>query len=233
MKKMVVVSMLALLGAAPSFAERTASLEDAVMMASEGLVIRGTVLDSTTEGKDAPIPKIEPGTQPLLHTTWRVHIDDCYYSGGGDCGTKIGTTINLTAITGAAIEREGTRHYEQLITNSVTLAATAPLNRGGSLLLFVRPNALRPGSYQVIPLSNGSQALNSDRIEVELRRYELLSEATKALPATEDLHRRRTMEPSAPYYHEEVPLKDLAGLIERIRGNASDRPQVDPQSPQH
>lgn len=150
MNKVVLVSMLALLGATrPSLAQ----LEDAVKLAENGLVIRGTVLDSSTEGKDAPIPRIEPGAEPFLYSTWRVRIDDCYYPAGGDCASKIGETIDIAAITGAAIEREGTRRYEELITNSATLAVTAPLEQGGSLLLLVRPSSRRAGSYEIVPPS--------------------------------------------------------------------------------
>jgi hypothetical protein len=153
MKKVVLVSMLVLLGATPlSFAERRATFEDAVRLAEGGLVIRGTVLDSSTEGKDAPIPKFEPGAEPFLYSTWRVRIDDCYYRAAGDRGSKIGETISIAAITGAAIEREGTRHYEELITNSATLAVTEPLEQGGSLLLFLRPSSRRAGAYEIVPL---------------------------------------------------------------------------------
>lgn len=230
MNKVTSLSMLALLGATPlSFAQQAATFEDAVTMANDGLIIRGTVLDSSTEGKDVPIPRTESGA--LLHRTWRVRIDECYYSAGGDCPAKSGATISVAAVTGVAIDREGTLVYEELITNSATLAVTAPLSEGGSFLLVLQPNRSTTGSYEIVPLRNGCQAVSTDRVEVDLRRYDLLSETAKALPATEDLRRRRTLNGSAPFYHDEVVLKDLAGLIQRIRWNASDGTQLDPQAP--
>jgi hypothetical protein len=233
MKKLAALSMLVLLGMTPlAVAQQAATFEDAVRLASDGMIIRGTVLDSSTEGKDVPVPNAEPGTTPLLHTTWRVRIDECYYSAGADCPATSGSTISVAAVTGVAIEREGTRAYGELITNSATLAVTVPLGQGGSVLLFLRPSPSKTRSYQIVPLRDGSQALNSDRIEVGLRRYDLLSDKARAEQSTQDLRRRRNLNPSAPAYHDEVALKDLADLIRRVRGNAPDAPQLDPQAPQ-
>lgn len=234
MKKMGIAGVIVLLGITPlSFALPRATFEDAVRMAEGGLIFRGTALDSSTEGKDAPIPKVESGAEALLYSTWRVRIDECYHRAAGGCGSQAGTTINIAAITGVAIEREGTRHREELITNSVGLAVTAPLQQGGSLLLFVRPSARRPGSYEIVPLHNGSRVLHSDRIVVELSEYDFLSEAAKALPRTEAIRRKRTTHRSSPdSYDEEVLLADLPALIQRIRGNAPDGPLLDPQTPQ-
>ncbi len=233
MKTLVVLTVLALLCATQlAFAQRVPTFEDAVTMAGNGLIVRGTVLDASTEGKDGPIPRIEPGAQPYLYTTWRVRIDGCYYSAKEDCGSRVGSTIAVAAITGGAIERDGIRHYEPLITNSVTLAVTVPLSRAGSVLLFVRPSTARPGSYEVVPRMNGSQTLESDRIEVELRQYDLLSKSAKALPATQELRERKKANPSARNYHEEIALSDLADLIRRVRSAPAGTPQRDPQAPQ-
>lgn len=166
MKKSALLSALVSVGMAQfALAQQGASFEDAVRMAAGGLIARGTVVSSNTEGKEVPLPRLEAGKPPLLHTTWRVRIEDCYFRAGGRCRDEVGKTIDLAAVTGVAIEREDGFVSEDLITNSGTLAVTAPLERGRTFLLLLRPYSGRPGTYQIVAIQGSSGA--SDEIATE------------------------------------------------------------------
>ena len=209
-----------------------ASFEDAVMKASDGMIIRGTVTAVTIEGKDTPLPKIETGQPRELRTLWSVKIDECYFGARKECD-KVESIITISAVTGMVVERDGVPAYGEIITNATALAVTSILETGRSYLFLVRPDHARPDTYQIVPVHNGCSRIRNGVIDVELRRYDLLSEAAKSSPANVGLEQRRADNPRAPYFSDTVALKDLSKLIMQIRGDNPNTPTSNPQTPKN
>lgn len=213
MRRRFPIALLALWAVTGSLAQNEVSFEDAVMMAGDGMIIRGTVLGSSTEGIDTPIPESAAGARPLLHTSWRILVDDCYYS-ADTCDGKNGRTIEVVAPTGGAVERGGRLVYEPIVTNSVRVAVATKLRTQGNYLLLLRPDASR-GGYSIVPTHNACQEVSQQQVTLELRRQDLRSNGSKA----------------GSYSTKQVPLEDLPQLIRRIHDDSPDSPRSLPSPP--
>jgi hypothetical protein len=222
-------------------AQQSASFEDAVMMASDGMIIRGTVMTVQVEGKDALMPKAEAGTPLKLRTIWNIRVDECYYSSDKECADRIDSIVTLSAFTGMAVEREGALVYGEIITNATGIAVTTILAEGQSYLLFVRPDASKPDAYQILPVHNGCSRINDNVVDIELRRHDLLSPAAKSLPANMALVAKSVPIAKGPktesisetqvhYFADVVPMKDIGALINHVRsGTPNNTLNTEPQ----
>jgi hypothetical protein len=229
-----------MLAASRLHAQQESSFEDAVMMARQGMIVRGTVVSVTTEGKDAPMPRAEAGQQ--LRTLRNVRIDDCYFSSGRSCAEMLGSNITISALTGMVVEREGALAYGEIITNATGPAVTSTLKIGSSYLLLILPDHAGSGTYQLIPVHNGCNLIDGDVVHIELRRYDLLSEPAKSLPANlklapesapavDDMKAPHIHNRQAHYFADTVPLRDMSNLIQRIRRTGQDAPTASPLTP--